>query len=208
MRRRVFGAAVVAGAMMLATAGLAHAGDDVPVAEGSGEERTAQAQAAPAPPKKLLPRNSNYLLPKIRAKQQETWRWQRLMGKPLTRSVNSAATSRKPEYRRWVLNLWTKRAARERRLAHDPPRRAQWLCIYRHERHPRQGWSTRTGNGYYGGLQMDISFQRTYGGWLLRQKGTANNWTSLEQIWVAERAYRSGRGFHPWPNTARYCGLI
>jgi hypothetical protein len=25
---------------------------------------------------------------------------------------------------------------------------------------------------------------------------------------VAERAYRSGRGFYPWPNTARACGLI
>jgi hypothetical protein len=25
---------------------------------------------------------------------------------------------------------------------------------------------------------------------------------------VAERAYRSGRGFYPWPNSARACGLI
>jgi hypothetical protein len=55
---------------------------------------------------------------------------------------------------------------------------------------------------------MDISFQRTYGRDLLRRKGTANRWTALEQIWVAERAYRSGRGFYPWPNTARYCRLI
>jgi hypothetical protein len=55
---------------------------------------------------------------------------------------------------------------------------------------------------------MDLSFQRTYGADLLRKKGTANRWTPLEQIWVAERAYRSGRGFHPWPNTARACGLI
>jgi hypothetical protein len=71
-----------------------------------------------------------------------------------------------------------------------------------------QGWATRTGNGYYGGLQMDISFQRTYGAEIYRRKGTANNWTALEQMWVAERAHRSGRGFYPWPNTARYCGLI
>jgi hypothetical protein len=27
-------------------------------------------------------------------------------------------------------------------------------------------------------------------------------------MWAAERAHRSGRGFYPWPNTARYCGLI
>ena len=55
---------------------------------------------------------------------------------------------------------------------------------------------------------MDIDFQRAYGPELLRRKGTANRWTAVEQMWVAERAYRSGRGFYPWPNTARYCGLI
>ena len=61
---------------------------------------------------------------------------------------------------------------------------------------------------YYGGLQMDLSFQRTYGPRLLRRKGTADHWTPVEQMWVAERAHRSGRGYYPWPNTARYCGLI
>ena len=65
-----------------------------------------------------------------------------------------------------------------------------------------------TGNGYYGGLQMDLTFQRSYGSFLLRSKGTANRWTPYEQMWVAERAYESGRGFYPWPNTARSCGLI
>ena len=55
---------------------------------------------------------------------------------------------------------------------------------------------------------MDLAFQRAYGGRLLRAKGTADRWSPLEQMWVAERAYRSGRGFYPWPNTARYCGLI
>jgi hypothetical protein len=70
------------------------------------------------------------------------------------------------------------------------------------------GWRTQTGNGYYGGLQMDLSFQRLYGGHLLRRKGTADKWTRLEQMWVAERALRSGRGFFPWPNTARACGLL
>ena len=32
---------------------------------------------------------------------------------------------------------------------------------------------------------MDLSFQQTYGGWLLRHKGTADHWSPLEQIWVA-----------------------
>jgi len=55
---------------------------------------------------------------------------------------------------------------------------------------------------------MDRQFQRTNARWLYRHKGTADHWTPLEQMWTAERARRSGRGFYPWPNTARYCGLI
>jgi hypothetical protein len=139
--------------------------------------------------------------------RKETWRWQKLMRRTRTPS-NSAGQSPAPAYRAWLLRLWKQRAARARREAHDPPRRTAWLCIYRHERHPRMGWRTRTGNGLFGGLQMDLSFQRTYGADLLRFKGTAERWTAIEQIWVAERAYRSGRGFYPWPNTARSCGLI
>lgn len=54
---------------------------------------------------------------------------------------------------------------------------------------------------------MDVGFQQTYGMDLYRAKGTADNWTPLEQMWVAERAHRT-RGFYPWPNTARNCGLI
>ena len=55
---------------------------------------------------------------------------------------------------------------------------------------------------------MDLSFQRRYGAYLLRRKGTADKWSPIEQMWVAERAHRSGRGFYPWPRTARYCGLL
>jgi hypothetical protein len=84
-----------------------------------------------------------------------------------------------------------------------PPHYQQWLCIHGGE----GAWDSNTGNGYYGGLQMDYSFMRTYGPALLQKKGPAHNWTPLEQMWVAERAWRD-RGFYPWPNTARYCGLI
>ena len=138
----------------------------------------------------------------------ETWRLQALMSKPRTPTLFTERRSKDRAYLYWLRELWERRAEKAQRLAQNPPHRQQWLCIHRHERHPAQGWATRTGNGYYGGLQMDISFQRTYGGELLRRKGTANRWTAAEQMWVAERAYRSGRGFYPWPNTARYCGLI
>ncbi len=85
----------------------------------------------------------------------------------------------------------------------NPPREYAWRCIQRYE-----GRWNDPNPPYYGGLQMDIGFQHRYGAHLLRRKGTANNWTPLEQMWVAERAYRSGRGFYPWPNAARICGLI
>jgi hypothetical protein len=138
----------------------------------------------------------------------ETWRWQSLMRKPRTPTHFTERRTRNAAYLRWVRSLWQRRATRAERQAARPPHRSQWLCIHRYERDPAQGWRTHTGNGYYGGLQMDLDFQRAYGPELLRRKGTANRWSAVEQMWVAERAYRSGRGFHPWPNTARYCGLI
>jgi hypothetical protein len=84
-----------------------------------------------------------------------------------------------------------------------PPHYAQWMCIHKGE----GAWNDPNAP-YYGGLQMDMSFQRAYGWDLLMRKGTADNWTPLEQMWVAEKAYASGRGFYPWPTTARRCGLI
>jgi hypothetical protein len=79
-----------------------------------------------------------------------------------------------------------------------------FLCIHRYE----GAWNSHTGNGYYGGLQMDVSFQSRYGGDFVDRWGTADNWPAWAQLTAAVRAYRSGRGFWPWPNTARACGLI
>ena len=79
------------------------------------------------------------------------------------------------------------------------------MCIARHESHAT--WDVATGNGYYGGLQMDRLFQQTYAPRLYRTKGTADHWTAEEQIRAAARADAS-RGFTPWPNTARMCGLL
>lgn len=134
------------------------------------------ADPSPAAPsgEGLFAPGRTYLVPLIDHWRSETWRWQRLMGKPRTPSSFSPRTSRNLPYRQWVLQLWKKRAQRARELASSPPRLRNWLCIFRHERHPRQGWRTNTGNGFYGGLQMNIAFQRRYASWLLRQKGTTN----------------------------------
>jgi hypothetical protein len=106
-------------------------------------------------------------------------------------------------YRRWLRHAWRTKAARARYRAKHPPHLAEWLCLHRGE----GAW--RDPNApYYGGLQMNLTFQRTYAEALLRRKGTADHWAPFEQMWVAERALRAGRGFYPWPLTARRCGLI
>ena len=82
--------------------------------------------------------------------------------------------------------------------------RESFMCIHRFE----GSWGSHTGNGYYGGLQMDRSFQHLYGREFLARWGTADNWPVWAQLTAAVRAYRSGRGFTPWPNTARACRLL
>jgi hypothetical protein len=138
----------------------------------------------------------------ITRNRDETWRWQKIMQRQKTPYSGSAARYRSLAYSRWALQLWNARALRARRQAANPPHKSQWLCIHHYE-----GSWTDPDAPYYGGLQMDLEFQSTYGGQLLQVKGTADHWTPLEQMWVAERAYRT-RGFWPWPNTARYCGLL
>jgi hypothetical protein len=148
-------------------------------------------------------REGRKLLRLISEEQRETWRWQRVMGRRLTPQADSSRHTLGLGYRQWVLTLWKTRARSARRRAQHPPHLKAWLCIHRYE------GSWRDPNApYYGGLQMDLGFQSTYGRSLLRRKGTADHWTPLEQMWVAERAFASGRGFYPWPNTARWCGLI
>jgi hypothetical protein len=142
------------------------------------------------------------LLRRIAVHRDETWRWQRVMYRRPTPYSGTVRRVRSIAYRQWVLDLWHRRALAARQQALNPPHKHQWLCIHRYE-----GRWTDPNPPYYGGLQMDLEFQSTYGTQLLRSKGTADHWTPLEQMWVAERAYRT-RGFWPWPNTARYCGLL
>jgi hypothetical protein len=131
-------------------------------------------------------------------------RWKALMGKPRPRlGTAPIAFESLLERRRWRARAWRAKAHAARRAGHRPPHLRAWICIHGYE------GSWRDPNApYFGGLQMDLTFQRQYGPRLLRNKGTADHWTRFEQIWVAERAHRSGRGFYPWPLTARRCGLI
>jgi hypothetical protein len=138
----------------------------------------------------------------IRKLRAETWYWQRVMGVRRRRAHGRTLERRSVTELRHAARAWRRHEKRAFRHAHRPPHLGAFLCIHRFE----GSWSD-AGAPYWGGLQMDISFQRTYGGWLLRRKGTADHWTPLEQIWTAVRAARA-RGFYPWPNTARSCGLF
>ncbi len=141
---------------------------------------------------------------KVRDARAATWRWQRLRAVRLARNSPLPRWTMSLEQRRAILRVWRERLGKVRRRAYNPPYHRVWLCIHRHE----GPWTANTGNGYYGGLQMDRTFQRQYAPRFLRRKGMAHRWKPIEQIWVAERARRSGRGFYPWPNAARMCGLV
>ncbi|MBX5473463.1 MAG: hypothetical protein IRZ20_00425 [Thermoleophilia bacterium] len=137
----------------------------------------------------------------IQRLRAETRYWQRVMGVEPSRAPMRRLEAASVERLGTAARRWRRLARSASRRAHHPPFLEAWLCIHRHE----GAWND-PGAPYYGGLQMDLSFQRAYGAWLLRRKGTADHWTPLEQIWTAVRAHRA-RGFAPWPRTARSCGL-
>ena len=144
-----------------------------------------------------------YLGQQVRVYQHQTWHWQALMGVPRTDTYGRVLLDLSVADAQKAVELWRRHALAARRRAQHPPHLGAFLCIHRYE----ATW-TDGGAPYYGGLQMDYGFMAHYGSALLRRKGTADHWTPIEQIWVAERAFRSGRGFYPWPNTARACGLL
>jgi hypothetical protein len=137
----------------------------------------------------------------IRRFQADTRHWLTVMnGRPAANVTRSLAAHSVARLLR-VERRWRHRAHRTWLRATHPPYLNTWLCIHRYE----GSWAD-SGAPYWGGLQMDMGFQQTYASWLLRHKGTADHWSALEQIWVAVRASHT-RGFSPWPNTARDCGL-
>jgi hypothetical protein len=136
-----------------------------------------------------------WLREQITGYEKLTRHWQHVMGVAVTPETATHASVQ-------ALLHWRRLAKAARVRAQHPPHMAALLCIHHYE-----GSWTDTGAPFWGGLQMNYGFQATYGPWLLRHKGTADHWTPLEQIWVAEKAVVS-RGFWPWPNTGRMCGVL
>jgi Transglycosylase-like domain len=160
-----------------------------------------------------VPAERGPIVRRIAFQRSLTWRLQRIYPGRVTAGSAAFRHTRSDAYRRWALRLWQRRAAAAAlAVVRHAPRRARapaalahaFVCIHRYE----AAWTANTGNGYFGGLQMDRPFMRRYGADFLGRWGTADRWPAWAQIEAAVRAYHDGRGFSPWPNTARACGVL
>lgn len=104
---------------------------------------------------------------------------------------------------RWQAGV-LQRKARAARLAYERWFAAlyeKWRCIHEHE----GAWNDDD-PPYWGGLQMTLWFQQTYGPEFFRRWGTADRWPVWAQLTAAERAHQSDGDYGQW-GTARACGL-
>lgn len=120
------------------------------------------------------------------------------------------AAERQPQRRGWFLWLWRTRAARARALPSPAvvpePYYSALMCI-----HGGEGSmvSLNPAGPYYGGWQMDSSFEAHWGADMLAKYGgrDARYWSAHDQLIVAYRAARA-IGYGSWPQTAAACGLL
>ncbi len=192
MRRSIF-----ACGLLLALAGIssavAFAGGGHGRIEPTAQQKTrAQAEA----------RSIAYWSGKARRAHASTVRWLTVVrGHPPRQPFDDSSATSSAKAARALARAWHRREIRARTMAKHPPELHAWYCIHHYE----GSWKDPNAP-YWGGLQMDYSFQSAYGPWLLKHNGTANHWTPLEQIWAGVRAWRV-RGFEPWAGSAHACGV-
>jgi hypothetical protein len=117
------------------------------------------------------------------------------------RHVRSSARLRR------MVHAWRRRYhgyhhAYRRRL----PVIAGLMCVHRYE---GSMTAVNAAGPYYGGWQMNASFERRYGRRMLRRYGGrhADAWRPRDQLRVAFRGH-SVEGWWPWPRSAAICGLL
>jgi hypothetical protein len=187
---------IIACGLLLALAGIPTA-VAATNADGNGPEAAGQNEARA----QTDAREIAYWSGKALHDQAATARWLTVVrGRP-PRHFSATRKRSSPEAARNLARRWHQRAIAAWRVAHRPPQLRAWNCIHHYE----GSWSDPNAP-YWGGLQMDYSFQSAYGPWLLKHKGTANHWTPLQQIWAGVRAWRV-RGFEPWSTSAHACGV-
>jgi len=81
----------------------------------------------------------------------------------------------------------------------DPNDPAAWDRLARCE--ANGNWATNTGNGYYGGLQFNLSSWQSVGG-----PGRPDQASRETQIAMGQRLYHSGGGWSHWPGCTRQLG--
>jgi hypothetical protein len=186
---------IIACGLLLALAGIPSA--VATAAGGSGPQAAAQHDARA----QADARSIAYWSGAARHAQAAAAHWLTVVrGRPPRQSFHIRRSS-SPQAVRNFAQIWHRRAIAAWRVAHHPPQLHAWYCIHRYE-----GSWTDPNSPYWGGLQMDYSFQSAYGAWLLKHEGTADHWTPLQQIWTGVRAWRV-RGFAPWSTTAHACGV-
>jgi hypothetical protein len=129
------------------------------------------------------------------------------MGQPAI--VYAYYAERHPARRDASLTMWVgvHRRTADRYAAWQaaPWLRGSWyaaaMCVHSHE----GAWNDPNAP-YYGGMQMDYSFQAAYGAEWLAAYGTADHWPPVDQLHAAYRAWQA-RGWSPWPHTSILCGL-
>lgn len=126
-------------------------------------------------------------------------------GDPPTVSRDEYERVQRKSYRRLV--GWRRAERQRERLKRALRFRIDYVAAGLRCIHTLEGSWSDPSPPYWGGLQMDLSFQTTYGGPLVRRYGTANHWPAEAQVAVGVVAYYAGRGYAPWPNTRRGCGL-
>ena len=107
-----------------------------------------------------------YLEGRLHNAEKETWYWQRLTGEPRTDTAGRTLSGMAVGDLEQTVADWERRARRAHHLAQNPPHMQQWMCIHHYE----GAWND-VGGPYWGGLQMSLTFQERYGGWLYQWKG-------------------------------------
>src|SRR5688572_23539044 len=87
-----------------------------------------------------------------------TWYWQDTMFRSRTPSAGQEQNTKSRRYLKWLARKWYDRRVEAKKRAENPPHLNEWLCIHKYE----GAWNDPNAP-YYGGLQMDMSFQRSYG---------------------------------------------
>jgi hypothetical protein len=100
---------------------------------------------------------------------------------------------------RWHLRAHGYRLELRRRA----PVYAALACIHSYE---GSWWAYSPAGPYYGGYQMDPTFEAHYGADYLSLWGDASNWPAPMQTATAYRATLEV-GYSPWPTSAAACGL-